>query len=119
MLKFDPDDLGKYGAPYILTDRGNHYYKTLIKQYLSGRPVNDDTLLKLFGLGIFAFRYISNTDVDVEMQIIEEIKEKLHIDMLSLENANFVKVYLYSKGYVKENPDYDENFNNMVLETIG
>ncbi len=114
----DVHDLTKYGAPYMLTDKGAHYYKTLANQYLQGLTINNDSLIKLFGLGIYSCNVASETDVDTEHQINNEIKEKLDLDMMKGTYNQQVKAWLLQNGYLKDNPDYDEEFSNNILEQL-
>lgn len=111
-------DLKKYGSPYLLTERGEHQYKTLLNQYLQGIPLKENALLKLFGLGVYAFRVSNDIDTDMGMTVTEEIKKKLGIDVFEYEYNQYVKVYLYEKGLLKDNPDYNEDFSNAILEML-
>ena len=85
---------------------------------MQGLPVKEGALLKLFGLSVYAFDVSNDTDTDMGMEVIAEIKEKLDIDMFNFDYNNQVKIFLYETGLITENPDYNEEFSNKVLERL-
>lgn len=110
--------LAKYGAPYVLSEKGRHQYRTMIKQYMQGLKMNDDKLLILFGLGIYGTNVGIDVDVDTEMQISEEIKEKINLDMTEYDYHQYVKAMLFRLKLIIDNPDYNEEFSKEVLKRL-
>ena len=109
--------LTRFGAPYRLTEKGIHYYKDLISKYMQGLKLNDDKLIILFGMGIYACK-LTDVDVDIEYQIMWEIRDKLGINMLDFDHNNEIKSYMYERKLLEDNPDYDSDFSNKILEAI-
>ncbi len=110
-------DISRRGSPYMATEKGLHQYKTMIKQYMQGLKIREDKLAILFGLGIYSTK-LTDIDIDMEYQIMNEIKKKLDVDMMDFYANQQVKHYLYQNGLIIDNPEYDEAYSNKVLEDM-
>ena len=107
--------LQKYSSPFVPTDRGMHYYNTLVKNYMQNIPMHDEKLLLLLGLHTHGAR-MSKSNLDIGEEMINEIKEKIG----DIEEADIrhIQHYLMEGGNLIVNPLFDKDFSNTLYDKM-
>ena len=106
------DILQRYSSPIIMTDKGNHYYTTLCKNYMAGIPMKDNKLIILMGLHQHGAR-MNKTNVEMGEMMFEEVKEALGGD-LTENQVRVVQQMFIMNGHAVKNPEFDAEFSNDI-----
>jgi len=94
------DNTFRVGLKHRLTDRGNHYFKTLRSQYLQGLTIKDEKLIILSALLIHSDRF-THKDFTEGQVLVEEIHQTVG-DFSSIAARDA----LLETGYLEDNPEY-------------
>ena len=114
-ITIDKETFAEYfhqGLGEILTDRGNHYFKTLRKQYMMGLPIKDEKLMVLSVLLIHSEKFTLKDFKEGEVLVSE-----IHNNVGEFDSFHIVEE-LAKYGYMKTNPNYDREKGQLMGEAI-
>ena len=104
--------LQRYSSPVIMTDKGNHYYNVLCKNYMAGIPMKDDKLIMLIGLHSYGAR-MNKTNVAMGDLMLKEVEEILGGNLRE-DQIRVIQQVFIRNGYVIKNPEFDAEFSNEI-----